>query len=150
MVSGTPYLVRGLAYLQAGPDLQGGADLNRGLALIGGLLFITLLTRISAFGINTIPQQTWYCLCRTYDMDCYSRVNFIYFAGAKSNLRFEMSTYPLLYVQRFSIPGVNQYGSEWSRSSAKCSELQTQHPYAPYIMGHYGLDVVCWFTSHDW
>ena len=33
MVSGTPYLVRGLAYLQAGPVLQGGADLNRGLAL---------------------------------------------------------------------------------------------------------------------
>ena len=33
MVSETPYLVRGLAYLQAGPDLQGGADLNRGLVL---------------------------------------------------------------------------------------------------------------------
>ena len=42
-------------------------------------------------------QQTWYSLCRTDNIHCCSRINFIYLGQVKSMIRFKMWIYLLIF-----------------------------------------------------
>ena len=52
-------------------------------------------------------QQVWYWLCRTDNMYCCSRVNFIYVGEKESKILFKMSIYLLQSSKQFSMSQVD-------------------------------------------
>ena len=84
-------------------------QLNSSDAGDGIFLFFCTISWLLTLWLPKTPehQQAWYWLCRTDNMYCCFRVNFIYMAQAKSKIRFKIWIYLLQTLKRLSMLKVN-------------------------------------------
>ena len=83
---------------------------------------------------SPVHQHTWYYLCRTDNIYCCSRVNFILMGQVKSKIRFNMWIYLLWSLKQFSVTRVNIL----QHSALTCS-ISTK-PLPKTILPYYQLD----------